>query len=105
MGRNMFDSVRGPWSTHEGGWRGWWGEEPPYRAPVFVLTHHAHDPIQTRGTTFCFVTEGFDAALAMAREAGEGDIAIAGGASMVDLEPLEVEHTARATHLRYRTTR
>src|SRR5699024_9833525 len=60
MGRNMFGPVRGPWSSYEGEWRGWWGEEPPYQAPVFVLTHHAHEPIEmSGGTTFYFVTDGF----------------------------------------------
>lgn len=84
MGRNMFGPVRGPWSSFDGDWRGWWGEEPPYRAPVFVLTHHAHDPIVAGGTTFHFVTEGFDAAYARAVDAAEGgDIRIAGGASTV----------------------
>jgi dihydrofolate reductase len=79
MGRNMFGPVRGEWDRD---WRGWWGEEPPYHAPVFVLTHHPHDPIEMKGgTTFHFVTDGFDAALAQARAAGDGDVAIAGGAS------------------------
>jgi dihydrofolate reductase len=84
MGRNMFGPVRGPWSSYDGEWRGWWGEEPPYHAPVFVLTHHEHEPIEMAGgTTFHFVTEGFEAALAMAREAGGGDVDVAGGASAV----------------------
>lgn len=84
MGRNMFGPVRGPWSSYDGDWRGWWGEEPPYHAPVFVLTHHHREPIEMAGgTTFHFVTEGFDRALAMAREAGDGDVAVAGGASTV----------------------
>lgn len=82
MGRNMFGPVRGPWDED---WRGWWGAEPPYHAPVFVLTHHAHDPIAMEGgTTFHFVTDGFDAALQQARAAaGDRDVAIAGGASTV----------------------
>ena len=64
MGRNMFGPIRGEW---EEDWRGWWGEEPPYHAPVFVLTHYPHDPIEMAGgTTFHFVTDGFDAALARA---------------------------------------
>jgi dihydrofolate reductase len=84
MGRNMFGPVRGPWSSYEGGWRGWWGDEPPYHAPVIVLTHHEHEPIEMEaGTTFHFVTEGFDKALEMARELGDGDVDIAGGASTV----------------------
>ncbi|HEY2140473.1 MAG TPA: dihydrofolate reductase family protein [Solirubrobacteraceae bacterium] len=82
MGRNMFGPVRGPWTED---WRGWWGDEPPYHAPVFVLTHHAHDPIEMQGgTTFQFVTDGFDAAYEQATAvAGEMDVDIAGGASTV----------------------
>lgn len=82
MGRNMFGPIRGPWSED---WRGWWGDEPPYHAPVFVLTHHAHEPIEMEGgTTFHFVTEGFDAAFAQARDAaGDQGVDIAGGASTV----------------------
>ena len=81
MGRNMFGPVRGPWESHSGEWRGWWGDEPPYHAPVFVLTHHPHEPIEMAGgTTFHFVTDGFDAALARAREVGD-DVLIAGGVS------------------------
>jgi dihydrofolate reductase len=82
MGRNMFGPVRGPWSED---WRGWWGDDPPYHAPVFVLTHHEHEPIEMAGgTTFFFVTDGFDAALSRARDvAGDNDIRIAGGASTV----------------------
>lgn len=85
MGRNMFGPVRGPWTSYEGTWRGWWGEDPPYRAPVFVLTHHAHDPlVMAGGTTFHFVTDGFDAAYARALEVAAGaDVRIAGGASTV----------------------
>jgi dihydrofolate reductase len=82
MGRNMFGPIRGEW---EGDWRGWWGDEPPYHAPVFVLTHHAHDPIEMKGgTTFHFVTDGFDAAFRQAKAAaGDGEVDIAGGASAV----------------------
>jgi dihydrofolate reductase len=84
MGRNMFGPVRGPWSSYDGDWRGWWGEEPPYHAPVFVLTHYEREPVEMAGgTTFHFVTEGFEQALAMAREAGKGDVDVAGGASTV----------------------
>ncbi len=84
MGRNMFGPVRGEWSSYDGDWRGWWGEEPPYHAPVFVLTHHEREPIEMEGgTTFHFVTGGFEAALAKARDAGGGDVSIAGGASTV----------------------
>ena len=64
MGRNMFGPVRGPW---EGDWRGWWGDEPPYHAPVFVLTHHARPPVEMEGgTAFHFVTDDFAAALEQA---------------------------------------
>lgn len=80
MGRNMFAGPGpGPWDE---GWRGWWGEEPPYHAPVFVLTHHARAPLEMQGgTTFNFVTGGIESALARAREAAGGqDVAIAGGA-------------------------
>jgi dihydrofolate reductase len=82
MGRNMFGPVRGPW---QGDWRGWWGDEPPYHAPVFVLTHHEREPLEMAGgTTFFFVTEGFDAALRQASDAaGDGVVDIAGGASTV----------------------
>jgi dihydrofolate reductase len=82
MGRNMFGPIRGDWSED---WRGWWGDEPPYHAPVFVLTHHDRDPVEMAGgTTFHFVTDGFDAALARAKEAaGDSDVDIAGGASTV----------------------
>ncbi|WP_306367793.1 dihydrofolate reductase family protein [Nocardiopsis sp. CC223A] len=83
MGRNMFGPVRGGWDRE---WNGWWGEDPPFRAPVFVLTHHPRDPQpMAGGTTFHFVTEGIGAALARAREAaGGGDVAVAGGAATVD---------------------
>ena len=82
MGRNMFGPIRGSW---QGDWRGWWGEEPPYHAPVFVLTHFEHDPIEMAGgTTFHFVTDGFDTAYAHASEAaGDRGVDIAGGASTV----------------------
>lgn len=80
MGRNMFGPVRGPWG--EDPWRGWWGDDPPYHMPVFVLTHHERDPLEMEGgTTFTFVTEGIESALAQAREAaGQRDVAVAGGA-------------------------
>ncbi|MGH7722288.1 MAG: dihydrofolate reductase family protein [Candidatus Dormibacteria bacterium] len=137
MGRNMFGPIRGEWT---GDWRGWWGEEPPYHAPVFVLTHHPREPIEMAGgTIFNFVTEGFEGALEQARDAaGDADIRIAGGAStvrqalragaidelqldivpvlltrgerlLVDVgklrcDPVEVVHSPRATHVRYRVT-
>ncbi|WP_309110027.1 dihydrofolate reductase family protein [Saccharothrix sp.] len=83
MGRNMFGPVRGEW---EGDWRGWWGDDPPYHAPVFVLTHHPREPVEmVGGTTFHFVTDGVEAALERAREvAGERNVAVAGGASVVN---------------------
>src|SRR5881398_3060836 len=82
MGRNMFGPVRGEWSRD---WNGWWGDDPPYHAPVFVLTHYAREPVEMQGgTTFHFVTEGFDEALRRAREvAGDLDIGIAGGPSTI----------------------
>lgn len=83
MGRNMFGPVRGEWDRE---WRGWWGPNPPYHHPVFVLTHHRHDPIEMEGgTTFHFVTGGIEAALGRARDAaGEADISVAGGARTVN---------------------
>ena len=82
MGRNMFGPVRGGWDED---WRGWWGDEPPYHAPVFVLTHHARESVEMAGgTTFHFVTEGFEVALDRARAAaGDADVTVAGGASTV----------------------
>ena len=79
MGRNMFGPIRGGWDED---WRGWWGDEPPYHAPVFVLTHHPRAPLtMAGGTTFTFVTDGIASALAQARAAaGDADVAIAGGA-------------------------
>ncbi|MDT4917185.1 MAG: hypothetical protein QOH89_1885 [Pseudonocardiales bacterium] len=81
MGRNMFGPIRGEWDSE---WRGWWGDEPPYHAPVFVLTSYPRDSIELDGgTTFHFVTEGFAAALARAKDAaGDMDVDIAGGASV-----------------------
>jgi dihydrofolate reductase len=80
MGRNMFGPVRGPWDDSD--WQGWWGDTPPYHCPVFVLTHHKHDPIELQGgTTFHFVTDGIEAAYAQAVAAAGGrSISIAGGA-------------------------
>jgi dihydrofolate reductase len=79
LGRNMFGPVRGPWPDEE--WKGWWGEEPPYHTPVFVLTHHARAPIEMKGgTTFYFVTDGAESALRRAREtAGGKEVRIGGG--------------------------
>ena len=83
LGRNMFGPVRGPWPDES--WKGWWGEEPPYHVPVFVLTHHARKPLAMQGgTTFHFVTEGAESALKRAREAAEGkDVRIGGGVSTI----------------------
>jgi dihydrofolate reductase len=83
MGRNMFGPVRGPWS--DGEWRGWWGDEPPYHHQVFVLTHHSREPLEMAGgTTFHFVTDGLDAALARAVDAADGaDVRLGGGVSTV----------------------
>jgi dihydrofolate reductase len=82
MGRNMFGPIRGDWDED---WDGWWGSEPPYHAPVFVLTHHAREPIEMEGgTSFHFVTQGFEAAYAQALQtAGEDGVDIAGGACTV----------------------
>ncbi len=81
MGRNMFGG-RGPWG--EDPWDGWWGEEPPFHMPVFVLTNHPREPlVKAGGTTFHFVTDGIESALAQARAAaGERDVALAGGAQL-----------------------
>lgn len=83
LGRNMFGPVRGEWP--DDGWKGWWGDNPPYHCPVFVLTHHARAPVaMAGGTTFHFVTEGIEAALDRARQAaGSADIRIGGGVSTV----------------------
>jgi dihydrofolate reductase len=83
LGRNMFGPVRGPWPDDS--WKGWWGANPPYHAPTFVLTHHPRDPIEMEGgTTFIFVTEGIEAALAQARAAaGDLDVKIGGGVQTV----------------------
>ena len=83
MGRNMFGPVRGPWP--DDGWKGWWGKNPPYRVPVFVLTHHARAPITMEGgTTFHFVTDGIHAALDAAKKAaGDRDVRIGGGVATV----------------------
>ena len=83
MGRNMFGPVRGPWPDET--WKGWWGENPPYHNPVFVLTHHARPSITMEGgTVFHFVTEGINAALARATEAAKGqDVQIAGGVETI----------------------
>lgn len=83
MGRNMFGPIRGAWPDES--WRGWWGKNPPYHVPVFVLTHHARRPLEMEGgTVFHFVTDGIHAALERARAAaGDEDIRIGGGASTI----------------------
>jgi dihydrofolate reductase len=83
LGRNMFGPVRGPWPDES--WRGWWGDEPPYHVPTFVLTHHARPPLVMKGgTTFHFVTGGIHEALERAREAaGSRDVRIGGGMSTI----------------------
>jgi dihydrofolate reductase len=79
MGRNMFGGGPGPWGEEP--WQGWWGEEPPFHGPVFVLTHHEREPLTLGETTFTFVTDGIESALGQAREvAGGDDVTIGGGA-------------------------
>ncbi|HEY4246140.1 MAG TPA: dihydrofolate reductase family protein [Lacunisphaera sp.] len=83
MGRNMFGPVRGPWGSDP--WKGWWGDNPPYHHPAFVLTHHAREPLVLQGgTTFHFVTDSIESALARARQAAAGkDVTLGGGASII----------------------
>jgi dihydrofolate reductase len=83
LGRNMFGPVRGPWPDER--WRGWWGDNPVYHVPVFVLTHHARAPlVMEGGTTFHFVTDGIEAALDRALAAAGGkDVRVGGGASVI----------------------
>ncbi|HTD65854.1 MAG TPA: dihydrofolate reductase family protein, partial [Candidatus Limnocylindria bacterium] len=83
LGRNMFSPMRGPWPDDQ--WKGWWGDDPPYHTPVFVLTHHARPSIEMAGgTTFHFVTDGIHTALQRAREAAGGlDVRLGGGAATI----------------------
>ena len=83
LGRNMFGPVRGPWPDER--WKGWWGDEPPYHVPAFVLTHHARAPLAMKGgTTFHFVTDGIESALRQAKAAAGGrDVRIGGGVSTI----------------------
>ena len=83
LGRNMFGPVRGPWPDDE--WKGWWGDEPPYHVPTFVLTHYPREPIEMKGgTTFYFITDGIHSALEQAKQAaGDKDIRIGGGPATV----------------------
>jgi dihydrofolate reductase len=81
MGRRMFGGGDGPWDES---WRGWWGEEPPFHHPVFVLTHQPREPLVMEGTTFTFVTDGIESALEQARAAAAGrDVAVGGGAEAI----------------------
>ena len=97
MGRNMFTPGRGAWDPD---WRGYWGDDPPYHAPVFVLTHHEREPVpMDGGTTFHFVTDGAESAMARAREAaGDRDVSIAGGAETLN------QYLARARSTSYGCT-
>jgi dihydrofolate reductase len=82
MGRNMFGPVRGPWT--EPLWNGWWGDDPPFRVPVFVLTHHEREPLTLGETSFHFVTEGIERAVELAREAaGDGFVGVGGGGETI----------------------
>ena len=118
MGRNMFGPVRGEWDRQ---WKGWWGDDPPFHAPVFVLTHHPRDPQpMDGGTTYHFVTDGIESALAQAREAaGDGAVSIQGGASTINqylgagtrlfdrvpplnLEQVDSRAASSVTHVTYR---
>lgn len=83
LGRNMFGPVRGPWK--DDCWKGWWGDNPPYHTPVFVLTHHARSPLTMEGgTTFHFITDGLEVALKKAQDAAQGkDVRIGGGVSVI----------------------
>jgi dihydrofolate reductase len=83
LGRNMFAPVRGPWEGDS--WKGWWGDNPPYHTPVFVLTHHARAPLTMEGgTTFHFVTDGLESALRQAKDAAKDkDVRIGGGVSVI----------------------
>ena len=83
MGRNMFGPMRGPWEDHS--WKGWWGDNPPYHTPVYVLTHHARPSVEMEGgTTFHFVSDGIEAALKLAKAGARGkDIRLGGGANTI----------------------
>ena len=84
MGRNMFGGGPGPWNVDDP-WKGWWGDNPPYHTPVFVITHHAREPLEMEGgTTFHFVTDGIESALEQAKKAaGDSDVFIPGGAKVI----------------------
>lgn len=82
MGRNMFGPLRGPWPDEK--WKGWWGDDPPFHCPVYILTHYPRDPVQMEGgTSFHFVTEGIEKAIAEAKEAaGDEDVSIGGASTL-----------------------
>jgi dihydrofolate reductase len=96
MGRNMFGPIRGPWNDER--WSGWWGDNPPYHHPVFVLTHHPHESIAMEGgTTFHFVTDGIEAALERAFDAANGgDVRLGGGAATIQ-QYLKLASSTRCT--------
>lgn len=100
LGRNMFGPIRGPWKDED--WKGWWGPNPPYHAPTFVLTNYAREPIEMEGgTTFHFVTDGIESALDQAKSAaGELDVKIGGGVSTVrqylEMRAIDEMHLAMA---------
>lgn len=83
LGRNMFGPIRGPWQDES--WKGWWGNNPPYQVPVFVLTHHSRSPVVMEGgTTFHFITDGIESALKQAKNAANGkDVRLGGGVSVI----------------------
>jgi len=85
MGRNMFGGGPGPWGENPGErWNGWWGDDPPFRSPVYVVTHHPREPLTLDDTTFHFVTDGVESAVTQARQAaGDNDVTIGGGASVI----------------------
>ena len=98
MGRGMFGGGPGPWADDP--WNGWWGDEPPFHHPVFVLTHHAREQLELSDTTFHFVTDGIESALEQAKDAaGDEDVAIGGGASVAQ------QYLAAGPHRRVRGLR
>ena len=108
MGRGMFGGGPGPWGDDP--WSGWWGEEPPFHMPVFVVTHHEREPLTLSDTTSTFVADGIESALEQARTAAAGkDVVIGGGARLFDgvgpglgLEQVRAVEAPGVTHLKYR---
>jgi len=110
MGRNMFGGHPGPWDRARP-WTGWWGDNPPFHHPVFVLTHYPREPLKVQGgTTFTFVTDGIESALEQARRAARGkDVTLAGGERLFEgagddlhgLRPARTVATAEVTHLKF----